>query len=92
MDEIYEKVKKLKQTMDNLDVFKRLEESIFLVKDNKELVEKIKKYNLTPDDNLRLEIYKYEEIKKYKQIENEINLLILEINHKMRKINNNRSC
>lgn len=92
MDEIYEKVKKLKQTMDNLDVFKRLEESIFLVKDNKELVEKIKKYNLTHDDNLRLEIYKYEEIKKYKQIENEINLLILEINHKMRKINNNRSC
>ena len=92
MDEIYGKVKKLKQTMDNLDVFKRLEESIFLVKDNKELVEKIKKYNLTHDDNLRLEIYKYEEIKKYKQIENEINLLILEINHKMRKINNNRSC
>ena len=92
MDEIYEKVKKLKQTMDNLDVFKRLEESIFLVKDNKELVEKIKKYNLTHDEKLRLENYKYEEIKKYKQIENEINLLILEINHKMRKINNNRSC
>ena len=58
MDEIYEKVKKLKQTMDNLDVFKRLEESIFLVKDNKEWGEKIKKYKLTHDENLRLEIYK----------------------------------
>ena len=92
MEEVYEKLHKLENELDNLSLFKDLKEAYEEVNNNKELVSKIEKYNITKDNSLRLEIYNYEEIKKYKKLENEVNLLILKINNKLKRINNERSC
>ncbi len=92
MNELYEKLDKVKAELDNLDIFKELDDSIKRVKDNKELMDKIDLYNRTKSNDLRLEIYNYDEIKEYKKLENEVNLLILGINNRLKKINNKRSC
>ncbi len=92
MNKIYEILDEIKINLDELEIFKELKEAILKIKNNKVLKEKIEKYNEFPTEELRLEIYKYEEIKKYKHIETEINFLILEINQKLKKINISRSC
>ena len=92
MNEIYDKLDQLKINLDNLEIFDKLNITIENIKLNKELVNKIKKYNETMDENLRLEIYNYTEIQKYKEIENEINLLILQINHKLKRIKSEGCC
>ena len=92
MEELYEKLYKLKDDLDKLDLFKDLERAYNKVNENEELISKIDKYNQTKDNNLRIDIYNYEEIKEYKRLENEVNLLIFSINSKLKKINNERSC
>ena len=83
---------KLKKELDNLPLFKELDLYRQNISNNKELVEKIEKYNLTKNNNLRLDIYSYKEIQEYKEKENELNLMILEINKKLKTITNKRSC
>ena len=92
MNEVFEKLDKVKEELDNLDIFKELDNSIKKVKGNKELMKKINEYNLYKNNDLRLDIYNYDEIKEYKRIENEVNLLILGINSKLKRISNKRSC
>lgn len=92
VEELYKKLYKLKLELDKLDVFNNIEKAYRSVNDNKELLSKIENYNRTRDDNIRLEIYNYDEIREYKRLENEVNLLILHINNKLKRINNERSC
>ena len=92
MNELYNKLDQIKENLDNLEIFTSFDKAIENIKLNKELVDKIKKYNITKDNNLRLEIYRYKEIQDYKKIENEINLLILQINQKLKNIKSDGSC
>lgn len=92
MNEIYNELDALKNNLDKLDVFKEFNNKISNIKKNNELIDKIKKYNSNYDDNLRKDIYSYKEIKEYKEIENNINLIILGINSKLKTISNSRSC
>lgn len=92
MTEIYEKLEKVKNDLDSLELFNKLDEAFSDIEKNDELLEKIKKYNQIPDNNLRLDIYNHKEIKKYKLLENEVNFLIMHINEKLRSIDNVRGC
>ena len=92
MNELYEKLDNLKKELDNLDLFKKIEDSIKKIESNKGLMAKIEKFNKTKNNDIRLDIYKYDEIKEYKELENEVNLLILQINTKLKKIKDTRSC
>ena len=92
MEELLDRLDRLKKELDNLPLFKELDLCRQNISNNKELVEKIEKYNLTKNNNLRLEIYSYKEIQEYKEKENELNLMILEINKKLKTITNKRSC
>ena len=92
MTEIYEKLEKVKNDLDSLERFNKLDEAFFDIENNADLLEKIKKYNQIPDNNLRLDIYNYEEIRKYKLLENEVNFLIMHINEKLRSIDDVRGC
>lgn len=92
MTEIYEKLEKVKNDIDSLELFNKLDEAFFDIENNADLLEKIKKYNQIPDNNLRLDIYNYEEIRKYKLLENEVNFLIMHINEKLRSIDDVRGC
>lgn len=92
MNEIYDKLDEVKYILDHQEIFDKLNESLEKIKLNGELINKIKKYNETKDENLRLDIYQYEEIKEYKNLENEVNLLILQINQKLKKIKDVGGC
>lgn len=92
VEELYDKINDLKQQLDNLELFKQLNACIKRVKENKDLVEKVEEYNISKDEKLRLDIYNYDEIKEFKRVENEVNLLILHINQKLKIINNERWC
>ena len=92
MNEIYNKLDQIKENLDNLEIFEKLNKSIDDIKLNKELIDKIKKYNETKDERLRLEIYNYKEIQNYKELENEINLLILHINQELKIIKSDGGC
>lgn len=92
MNELLNELDLLKKDLDDLKLFKQLKSYRKEINDNKELMEKIEKYNLTKDNNLRLEIYSYKEIQDYKEKENELNLMILEINKRLKIITNKRSC
>ena len=41
---------------------------------------------------MKLELFEYPLFLEFKQLENEINLLILEINNKLKELTNERSC
>ena len=69
-----------------------MRQAFFDIENNADLLEKLKKYNQIPDNNLRLDIYNYEEIRKYKLLENEVNFLIMHINEKLRSIDDVRGC
>ena len=90
--DIYEKLERVRNNLDSLELFNKLDEAFSDIEKNDELLEKIKRYNQVPDNNLRLDIYNYEEIRKYKLLENEVNFLILHINEKLKSIDSIRSC
>lgn len=92
MVELLEKINIFKNSLDESILFKNLDNSLNKININKKLAEKINIYNYTFNEKLRKEIYEYNEIKNYKECETNINLLILEINSKLKIISNERSC
>lgn len=85
MDELYSKIDLVKEELDHLPIFDEMDKLEEDIKKKKELVEKIRKYNEYPSDKLRLDIYSYEEIRKYKEKETELNLLILSMNQRIKE-------
>lgn len=92
MDELYQMIDNLKNSLDNESCIKDLVASISKIKDNEELVDKIKKYNINHSEELKKEIFKYEEIVSYKHLETEVNFLILEIRKELKKIVGKGGC
>lgn len=92
MDELYQMIDNLKNSLDNESCIKDLVASISKIKDNEELVDKIKKYNTNYSEELKKEIFKYEEIVSYKHLETEVNFLILEIRKELKKIVGKGGC
>ena len=92
MDELYRMIDNLKNSLDNESCINDLVTSISKIKDNKELVDKIKKYNTNYSEELREEIFSYEEIVSYKRLETEVNFLILEIRKELKKIVGKGGC
>lgn len=88
MNELFIKIHNLKNELDNLKIIKNLNYYNNLIINNEILKTKIDKYYKDNSKDLLFEIYNYEEIKKYKECETEINLLIMMINSKLKKITN----
>ena len=51
---------------------------------NEELINKIKMYQATPSEQLKQEIYQNKDYQQYKQLETDLNLIILQINFKFK--------
>lgn len=92
MIELMQKIRYFQESLDNMNIFKDINNDINNIKLNKELLDKIKKYNYNFNTDLRNDIYNHKEINEYKKHENEVNLMIFEINNKLKKISINRSC
>lgn len=82
MLELLDKIDSLKKELEQLEIWKHLEKSKNSIYQNQELIDKVKKYQETLNPKLRLDIYHYDEIKEYKKLENEVNFLIIKMNHK----------
>ena len=66
--------------IDNSTIKKEIENSLDDIYNDVELVNKIKMYLETYNNNLRKEIYNNNKYKRYKQLENRLNLLIFSCN------------
>lgn len=85
MNELYTKIYAIEDELNQLPIFNEIYKIINQIKDNKEYQQKIEKYHLFPNEKLRMDIYSYEEIRNYKEKETELNLLILNINKRIKK-------
>lgn len=88
MDKLFIKIQNLKNELDKLKVIRNLNHYNNLIINNEILKMKINKYNKVHNRDLLFEIYTYEEIKRYKKYETELNLLIISINRKLKIITN----
>ena len=66
--------------IDNSTIKKEIENSLEDIYNDVELVNKIKMYHENYNNNLRKEIYNNSKYKRYKQLENRLNLLIFSCN------------
>ena len=92
MNEVYEKIYELEEYIDSLSIFKKMDDTINNIKNNEDLTKKIETYHQKEDEKLRKEIYLDKDFYNYKQLETEVNLLIVRINQKLRKEFNGRGC
>ena len=92
MEELIEKIEALKVCLDNTEEVKSIKSLNLKVIENKELLNKIKLYNQTKKESLKEEITSNELYKEYKKAETELNILILQINSKLKKISHKGKC
>ena len=92
MNELIEKVDNLKKSIEELDKIKEIKELNKEIIKDKELLKLIEEYNRTQDEKLKQEIINNSLFKKYKVLETDINVLILEINSKLKQINDKGKC
>lgn len=86
MEELYELVENLKSYLDNLDDIKNIKDINKNLSKDKDLLNKIELYRNNKDINLKKEILSNKDFKEYKRLESNINLLILEINSKLKEL------
>lgn len=92
MNELIEKVESLKKSIDKTtEVQDLLRLNKEILKD-KELLSKIKEYQVSQDERIKKEIIKHPLFLKYKEKETDLNILILKINQELKKLKDKGSC
>ena len=92
MNDLIDKVENLKEALNDTKQVKEIKDINKLIMNDKELLELIKKYNETQDEDIKSKILNNELFKDYKDKETELNILILEINSKLKEISNKGKC
>ena len=92
MNELIEKVDNLKKNLDKNKEIIKLKELTDLIMKDKELLNDIKKYQETNDINIKNRIIKNKLFEEYTHQEAECNFIILEINKRLKEINNKGKC
>ena len=92
MNELIDKVENLKRSLDeSAEVQSLLRLNKEIMKD-KDLLSKIKEYQINPKESLKQEIIKKPLFLKYKEKETDLNVLILMINQELKKLKDKGSC
>lgn len=92
MEELMYLIENLENKL-NLDpTIVRVREVLKDIYNDNELLCLIDKYKITRDDSLKYEIYKNSRFVEYKKLENEVNLIIMKINHELKSITNKGKC
>lgn len=92
MNELMELVDNLKKSLDETKEVKDIKEYNKKVSLDKDLLNKIKKYNETKDESLKKEILSNELFNEYKEKEIDFNVLILKINKELKRISSKKGC
>ena len=92
MNELMEKVDNLIDTIDNSKQVKDIKNINEKIMQDKELLDLIKRYNETYDEGIKEMIINNKLFSEYKHKETELNILILEINSRLKEINSKGKC
>lgn len=92
MKELIGKVENLKSALNELEQVKNYQKMKNIVEKDNDLLERIKVYQETNDEGVKEKIMANELFREYKKCETDINLIILEINHYLKKINDKGKC
>lgn len=92
MEEFYNKVNNLIDRIDESILVKEIKELNKKVENDSELKELLEKYHLTKDDRIKEQIISNDLFQEFKSKETDLNILIMSINQKLKKIGNGRSC
>ena len=92
MEELIEKLEQLKKEISALDIVEELHKRKDEVMNDSRLVEKIEEYKKHPMESLKKEIISSPSFLAYKEMETEIDLLILQINQEFKKIRKKYDC
>ena len=92
MEKLYEKLDNLKEVLNETETIIKLKEITEKVMQDKELLKQIEDYNYTKDERIKDKILNNQTFREYKHQEAELNLLILEINSKLKEIKMKDKC
>lgn len=92
MYELMEKVANLKKALDEEEKIKEIKKLNKEIINDKELMKLLEEYKYSANEDLKNKIINNELFKKYKLVETDINILILEINKRLKTINNKGKC
>lgn len=92
MNELIDKVDNLKKALDEAKEIIKLKEINELIMKDKELLKDIEEYNLKHDEQIKNRIINNKLFREYKHSEAECNYIILEINKRLKEINNKGKC
>lgn len=92
MEELLEKIDNLKKSLNNNDIVKNIKRLNLEILNDKELINMIKRYKESPNEELKYQIYSNKLYREYKKNETDLNLLILSMNTELKKINNKEHC
>lgn len=92
MEKLIEKLEELKEELDNTALVKDIKNLINKIDSDKELVKLIEDYSLTKDEKLKERIISNKLFQEYKEKETDLNILIMEINRRLKVINSKGKC
>ena len=92
MLELLENLELLKNTMEKDERIKETKQLQRDINNDKELINLINLYKDKPNIQLKYQIYENNNYKKYKELENEIKFLILDINKHLKEIKGSAVC
>ena len=87
-----EKVENLITALNNTSTIKELEEINKKVEKDLELKKLLEEYSLTKKEELKKRIIENKTFQEYKEKETEVNLLIMDINQRLKKIKKKEDC
>lgn len=92
MEELIEKTNNLIREIDKLSQVKRIKSLNKEISKDRELSDLIHTYQINHDENLKRRILDNKLFKEYKVNETDINLLIMDINSRLKSINGKKGC
>ena len=92
MEELIEKVENLKKSINETNEVQELLRLNKEIMKDKELLSKIKEYQITQKESLKQEIIKHPLFLKYKEKETDLNVIILMINQELKKLKEKGTC
>lgn len=92
MENLINEIEKLKNSLEKEEKIIEVKKLLEIINNDKELIELINEYKEKPTEELKYTIYNNITYKRYKELENDINIMILQINNKLKEITNKDKC
>ncbi len=86
MEELYDLLDKLKESIDSIDCVKNVKIVQLRMSKDKNLMSKLREYHLYNNPKIRNEIASNSDVRLYRHLENQVNYIILSVNKSLNSI------